>query len=379
MAACLDTWILRGVVSPHAALPCSSLQHPASPTLSTACDGLVECHHREDEAACQQGSLQTFIQIGTVTLMLTIYVVLKFRKDRKEKNPTFSTFEAKPLKLILRKFRTKRQDPGVVAEVNTYLFYVVYCKPTDEAKEIYKQFYELEANIHNGVEQKIFHSLHQHLHPLLVDCIVEATFPGLTQCCIDCLEAVFCSRFITRLQDLVTRTPLLGDLLVTLWTMVKITSNYVDIFKDTYLTVSLLQLVGGPGALLLYPAHFSSVVVLGLAASILVPLAASSLHLAANQPGLLVTLPARRSVVTAVCLGTSVLIPIFLINCYEREKDKIRKMVRTNCQDSRVMKAVQKGHIIKTQLVEFFRIELGNCILNIYIFWTYFGSNYENI
>ena len=85
-------------------------------------------------------------------------------------------------------------------------------------------------------------------------------------------------------------------------------------FKDTFLTVSLMRVTGGPRNVLLYPTQFTSVVILGLMASILAPLLASSLHLALNNPTMLLQLEARRSVTMLTCLALSAVTPILRIN-----------------------------------------------------------------
>ena len=141
--------------------------------------------------------------------------------------------------------------------------------------------------------------------------------------------------------------------------MIKIGSNYVDIFKDTYLMISLMQILGGPAAILFHPTQFSSVIVMSLAATIALPLMASGLHIAINNPTLLFKLQTRRSVTIVVCLVSSVLTPILLINLYEAAKEKTRKLSRNFSNSRKVPCLIIKCNIIKNQLVEFLRIELG--------------------
>ena len=136
--------------------------------------------------------------------------------------------------------------------------------------------------------------------------ISEAQFPGLTQKIINFLEWIFCVRFITKIQDLIIRTQWLDHILSTLVTMWKISANFADMFKDTFLTVSLLIVVGGPKAVLLYPTQFTSVVVLGQAASIIVPFFMSGLHLALYNPYILFNgLNSRRIVAMIICIMCS--------------------------------------------------------------------------
>ena len=136
-------------------------------------------------------------------------------------------------------------------------------------------------------------------------------------------------------------------------------------FKDTFLTVSLLIVVGGPKAVLLYPTQFTSVVVLGQAASIIVPLFMSGLHLALYNPYILLNgLNSRRIVAMIICIMCSFIAPITIIVTYQHAKEKMKMIVRnynSNNQDinRKVMGIAQKYEKLKNQLTEFYRIELG--------------------
>ena len=64
-------------------------------------------------------------------------------------------------------------------------------------------------------------------------------------------------------------------------------------------------------------------------------------------------------------LGCSFLIPVLLIHRYEASKEKIRKLAKRNGRDIRVPVWVQKCRIIKSQIVEFFKIELGRWLMGV--------------
>ena len=61
---------------------------------------------------------------------------------------------------------------------------------------------------------------------------------------------------------------------------------------------------------------------------------------------------------TLVFLFLSVLNPIFLVNSYERFKEKTRKMAKT--MDKNTMQQMKATRAIKDQWTAFVRIELGN-------------------
>ena len=58
---------------------------------------------------------------------------------------------------------------------------------------------------------------------------------------------------------------------------------YVDILKDTYLLMTILVVIGGPSALILFPTKMTSVVVYCLFVSIVLPMFVSSVDLALDR------------------------------------------------------------------------------------------------
>ena len=145
----------------------------------------------------------------------------------------------------------------------------------------------------------------------------------------------------------------------TIRTMFKISSAYADMFKDTFLTVSLMRINGGPRNVLLYPTQFTSVISMGLCVSIILPLMASSLHLVLNNPTMLFSLEARRSVTMLTCFLCSMVAPILLINKHEVWKENMRIMAQNNSLDRRILGVSRSLTKIKYQLIEFMKIELG--------------------
>ena len=62
--------------------------------------------------------------------------------------------------------------------------------------------------------------------------------------------------------------------------ILKILGSYIDLFKDTFLALTLLFAVGGPASVLGYPTQFTSAIVMVMWATIIGPLLASTIHLA---------------------------------------------------------------------------------------------------
>ena len=366
IATCLDIWVRYKTVSPSATLECSSRKYPGSPTLATACDGTVECLNNEDEVLCQTQilSIPNLILTGTILLMMVLYLVLKYsRKANKIKNDP--CVKREKIGEIFKDYEKHSDNPEIVTKLNNMLLHIIKTLPSDETKKVCKSFYALVAKINKCDESKIFHNLHLHLHPLVVDKIYISNFPGFTEKLINFLEFLSCSRIITKLQDRIIRTPWMKHTIDTIITMVKISANYADLLKDTILTVSLMRITGGLRNVLLYPTQFTSVIVLGLAASILGPIFMSSINLALNNPFLLMclltNLHSRRSVAMVCCVMLSVLTPILLIVHYQHAQERMRIMVENNIHDGQVTLLMRNCMSLKNELVEHLQIELGKC------------------
>ena len=363
---CFESWVNRKLVSPAASLRCSSKRYPGTPTLATPCDGIVDCYDGSDEALCKDQTLTTFLISGSVVTILIIYLGIKYTRKI---NRTFASvkdevacpqFQDKSLRKMLEKFEHHRDDSDAIAQVNTYLLHILHTKKIKDAKRIYVKFYDLEAYLQHGNKAKIFHSLHHHLDPLLVDKIVEAALPGFCDC-------ILSSGLVISVKNAIISREWLSDLLFTTWGLVKVLLTYVDILGDTCVTVSLLWIVGGPMAIFTYPTQFTSVVVIALSASVILPLMASSLHLSTNHPYLLFNIQTRRSVTVLYSLLCSWLIPVILINSHEAVKEQVRIIIKKNTQDCRILGLLQKCRTLKYHLVEFLRIELGTINAFLYL------------
>ena len=110
-----------------------------------------------------------------------------------------------------------------------------------KSKEIFKDFFEAEAKIHGNDESKIFLSFHLHLDPALVDPIVVTKIPGITQMLIHYMEALFCSKWITWLQDKIIEQEWLSELIATIFTIAKIIASFTDLFKAVSTTTLHIQ------------------------------------------------------------------------------------------------------------------------------------------
>ena len=200
---------------------------------------------------------------------------------------------------------------------------------------------------------------------MIMQNIVDSQFKGHAQKTIDFIEGCCTKRWITACFDFIIAHEWLTDLINTIKRLVKIELQYLDIMKDSFLAYSLYKIVGGHQAIRDFPTKFSIVVVLCLSASVVLPVVFATLHLIVYNPYIFFTTPSnqkvsawRRALMTLVFLFLSVLNPIFLVNSYERFKEKTRKMAKT--MDKNTMQQMKATRAIKDQWTAFVRIELGN-------------------
>ena len=244
---------------------------------------------------------------------------------------------------------------------------LVFAYSSDEIKIMGKHMYALEEAKHKSEKSEIFACMHRNMDPQIMKTIIDSQFKGLTEKTIEFLEkSCCCGRWITACLDYIRAHEWLTDLLNTIMRLVKIELQYLDVVKDSFLTYSLYNIVGGHQAILDFPTEFSIVVVLCLAASVVVPVVFATLHLVVHNPFLIVTTSDkqqtgwRRAAMTLVCCFLSLLNPILLVNNYERAKEKTRKMAKAMDKDT--IDQMKKTKEIKEQWTSFVRIEHGNNI-----------------
>ena len=159
--------------------------------------------------------------------------------------------------------------------------------------------------------------------------------------------------------------------------LVKIELQYLDLVKDSFLTYSLYNIVGGHQAIWDFQTEFSIVVVLCLAASVVIPVMFATLNLVVHNPFLIITTSDmeqtgwRRATMTLVCCCLSFLNPILLVNNYEVAKEKTRMM--SKARDRNMFQHMKKTKEIKEQWTSFVKIELGNSVSKPRLFLL--GSN----
>ena len=190
--------------------------------------------------------------------------------------------------------------------------------------------------------------------------ISKAKFPGLTEKITDKIEKLVHCRFITMLQDKITKSNILDEIISTLNTIRTIVSYFFDFFKDSYLALYLLVICGGPKAVLEYFSNFTSVIILSLIATIVIPINISSAYIAQKNPSLIFNLGddtkffMKNRILTIV---SGPLIPVFILYSLQTMKRKLKLLVKVG--DGNMIELLRDLRKMKALHAVVLRIELG--------------------
>ena len=183
---------------------------------------------------------------------------------------------------------------------------------------------------------------------------------------IDEFESCFNTKVITNFRDKFTIEEWFGTLISSLMKCLKLIFIFVDMYKDTFLAATILITTGGWNAVLNFPTNFSSVVVICMFSSIMVPLLLSSMHLAIYNPTMLFDCfqdknPSivKRVSIIFLCFSCTLLNPVLLVSKIEGVQEEARRLAKFNKVDMEVVTLVEQVRRMKTQLVEILKIELG--------------------
>ena len=212
-------------------------------------------------------------------------------------------------------------------------------------------------------DAEIYAYLHNNFDPLLVQKMLDAKFPGITAFILNTIEKIAKRPIFDEMSNILTKKENLQNIRNNIFAIVNIEIKFFDIFKDLGLTLLMLQLVGGPQAIINLPTNFGSVLVMSMFWSIFIPMLISSLDLAINNFDMFSPLNYIKSTVLLSSIRTVLLFllsplqPVFLEIHYLEMADEARVLAQNYD-----IKSVQKKHHcrnIKKQMSNFVRIELG--------------------
>ena len=372
---CYHKWVETGVVEPYASFTCQSLMYPGMKTVVTACNGIVECYDGSDEGSCSD-TLTIYFLITTIIGVIFLYLFLKYLHSNKKAKGQIvpdegrDNFELENLYVTKENpdffdFVTHHEDQHTIQRANILLLNVIFSETRDAIKEKSICFYDLVSKTKKDNDSEIFSYLHNNFDPVIAKEIFSAKFPGLTEKITDGVETLFHWKFITQFKDMTTKNHKLDEMVSTLNTIRKILSNSLDLFKDSYLAIYLLVIIGGPMAIIEFITNFTSVIILSLIATIFVPIIASSAYIALKSPDLvfsfieeitMMNLKKRTAAVACVVCGP--LIPVFVIHSLGTTLQDAKRFSKQGGENAVVL--FQKVRKISSLLASTFRIELGN-------------------
>ena len=376
LSMCYDKFIKLKIIQPLAQLRCKSLFYENMYVFATPRNNKIECWDGFDEQEIVDYS--TIILITSEVIIVTMYIALKYSGTAKRmlsadfQNIASNDNSDQNLQQNFLDYKTLKnygKNHDLITDIentNVHILNSIHSQKVEDNKFTCELFYHLEQQIHKSDESEIHLCLHKKMDPKVVDNILDSGEPGCTAGCIRKFEKIVGKRLIIELQNKITTSLIIKEITGTAIGIIKVIAKYVDLFKDTYLSIVLLQAIGSFESILYFKTSFSSVIVIAMFSSILIPLFLSTLHLIVNRRKIIDEenfSRTRKYVTTILCFITSALNPIILDAYYHELKEDIRKLLQK--RDIRAMPMLRKCRKIKNQIVTFHKIELGRINLSI--------------
>ena len=372
LSMCHEKFIKLKIVQQHAQFRCPSLFYTNIETFATPQNNLIECGDKSDEAVPRDYS--TILLVTSTLAIITFYITLKYsglaKKMLSADNQNIKTSVESDQNvcqnfryyntLYLENYRENHNQNEAIEKTNIHILNSIHTQKVDRNRNTCKLFYQLEQEIHKSNESEIHLCLHKKLDPKVVENILDSGEPGCTAGCIEGFENEVGRRFITELKDEITKSPRVKEIIGTTLGIIKILVKFLDLIKDLALTIVMLEAVGGFQSVWAFKTNFSSVIIITMFSSILIPLFMSTLHLIVNRRKIIDEenfSRTRKYVTIMLCFIASFLNPIILDAYYHELKEDIRKLTQNH--DIRAMAILSKCRSIKNQTVTFHKTELG--------------------
>ena len=373
LSMCKDKFLKMKIIHPLATFRCPSLFYENMFILATPLNNKSECWNGEDEIVT--GDNSTMILVISAIFMILVYIALKYSGLAKkmlsaDNQNIVSRVQSDQIHqnildyTILKSYSENHEQNEIIAKTNIHILNSLHTQKVDDNTSMCKLFYELEQEIHEYDESEIHLCLHKKMGPKVVENILDSGEPGCTAGFIEGFENCVGRRLIMELQDKITSSLIIKEIIGTTFGVIKLMAKYVDLFKDTALSIIMLHAVGSFQSIWEYKTNFSSVIVMTMFLSVLIPLLFSTLNLIINRKKVINESnfsKSRKYLTMTVCLIASFLNPIILDAYYQELKEDVRKLSENH--DIRVMTTLRKCRNIKNQIVTFHKTELGQSIL----------------
>ena len=364
---CYTDYVNNLIIEPFASYRCTSMLYEQQnmQIFAAPCNGKKECADDSDESGCHDNPTTTLVLTISLLTVLLVFLALRYFRGCFISKAVSSKMTPMSTEELLKKFENNLTDSDIVQEINLHLLHSINTQGGQQKEDFVKIFDFLEAQ-HNKNEAEMYVYLHKHFDPLLVQMMFNAKFPGLKDSIIKIVDKIAKRSKIDKVFNFFAKKEMFRKIKENILAFINIEMKYLDIFKDLGLTILILQLIGGPQAIIDLPTNFGSVIVISMLGSIFIPMLLSSLNLLVHnlemflpkKDGKFTKLDVMKAYLKAALFFLlSPLHPVFLGTLHLELADEARVLA-----ENYNVKAVQKNHqcrIIKKQLIKFVRIELG--------------------
>ena len=367
---CHSSLIEKKIIKPYASFRCIGLFYNNTFILATPSNGRVECRGGDDELQEISINIMFHMISGILSIFIMLLIIVPILKIIFSKVKRTQEYEPQKDQSTnseaMNKYRLNPENKDTIDNISIHLMKTILTKSITEKKETCISFYDLEMEIHDGLESELYRSLKRKFDPVITKNILEAKFPR----CIDSpvhgtwsCSYIVCRPFTLLKIEIERENKILKKIIKLILTILKIEARYIVQLKDFILSFLMLQAIGGLYTIVEFPGYFTSVMVVIMLSSIIVPAILSSIHLAVNNPFMIVRSDGKESSKMPRCMAKvlsfllSAANPIFLQLYYDEKKEEARRLIQnSNIEAIRVLQQCRK---IKKQAMEFLKIALG--------------------
>ena len=351
---CHQHYINNGLLEPFASFECKSLLYKEMDIYATPCNNRTECLNETDEKDCENNNLMITLFVSLL-MILVLYLSVEIYYICSTKGPEHIEVVTglRPSgKQVMESYEINHSDSDIIEKVNTFYLFKIWSEHSITVTNEYLKLLDLEMRVHGENKSEVYRCLKNNLDPLIIDKIFSAKNPGII---------AWFKKILFRLSEK-HHFRLKGLRKAKLFaTILMIELKYFDQVKDTALTLLIIYLVGDLESVVNVPNNFSSVVVIIMLVSIVVPFLMSSLHLSVNNPFMI--LPNKgyswltKSYMRITCLLISWINPILLRTKLDQARKLVTQLAKYYHPD--VTKSIEKCRSIDIQLAKFHKIEIG--------------------
>ena len=385
VSKCREKYLKMRIIQPFAQFRCRSKFYKNMEILATARNNITECYDGSDEPQLidpSRGDNSIAVLVISAIFIMLVYIGLKYSGLAKKMLSTDSTDNQNLPSIVesdqnlyqefldfktLKCYGENHDQIDTIENTNIHILNSINTQNVDNNMGTCELFYELEQEIHEGNESEMHICLHKKMDPKVVENILDSGEPGCTAGCIEGFENCIRRRLITEIQDKITKSPITKEILGTTFGVIKTVTKYVDLYKDTALSLIMFQDVGSFESVWEFKTNFSSVILITMFSSILIPLLLSTFHLIVNRKKVINEdnfSKLGKCLTIALCWIASFLNPIILDVYYQELKEDVRRLTQNH--DIRAIPMIRKCRNIKYQMVTFHKIELGKIRLLVF-------------